>query len=529
MKIYKLPVLALAALACLLSASASAQMTSADYQVSPCFYASGGGISTAAASKVVGTIGGGPMGLSASTSYIGKGGVIASAFRLEATSFQKPTALPDAAYKIIGIPVHVIGGNDANAVLADDLGAYNIKQWRFGRYDNGDDATYEYGGSGTIPEFVPGIGYWLIARGSKTIDATGFAVTPNTNHAGHDYYISDSPELTLALGWNQLANPFNFDILFADILYQSGGTIQGALSGVVQGGNHYYYNNGTWDHSAVIPAWEGFFVYVTTAGVKPVFPYIPVVKAPPQRQNDILAASSEYDWTIILTLTDVSGVDNGYIGVRNAAQPGFDQTDMLKPPTAPGMPMLALRVKNEKPSFGADFRAPFEDGATWNLNFSSGENRVLKLTGLDQIPEGMQAWLIFDDENRISPINGGEIILKNEIKSAQIVIGTEAYLTGQLGELLPKSFALHQNYPNPFNPTTTIRFDLPIEAYVRLDVFNILGQKVTTLLDQPMQPGYHSVAWNGDDGDGRTVASGVYFYRLAAGDNIAKKKMVVLK
>ncbi|MBD3258197.1 T9SS type A sorting domain-containing protein [candidate division GN15 bacterium] len=89
---------------------------------------------------------------------------------------------------------------------------------------------------------------------------------------------------------------------------------------------------------------------------------------------------------------------------------------------------------------------------------------------------------------------------------------------------LPGDFALHQNYPNPFNPSTEIAFSLPEASEVRLDVFNIAGQKVTTLVDGTLEAGHHTVTWDGSD-----LASGVYLYRLDAGTYSATKKMVLLK
>jgi len=79
---------------------------------------------------------------------------------------------------------------------------------------------------------------------------------------------------------------------------------------------------------------------------------------------------------------------------------------------------------------------------------------------------------------------------------------------------IPDNFAMHQNYPNPFNPTTTIRFDLPEAAKVRLVIYNILGQKVVTLQDQICSAGYKSVIWDGRSTGMSEVASGLYFYRL---------------
>lgn len=94
---------------------------------------------------------------------------------------------------------------------------------------------------------------------------------------------------------------------------------------------------------------------------------------------------------------------------------------------------------------------------------------------------------------------------------------------------LPTQYRLAQNYPNPFNPTTVIEFSLPSAGDVKLDVFNILGQRVTTLVDQFLPAGVHQVTFNGKTNSGRPLASGVYFYRLTAGDFTESHKMVLVK
>jgi hypothetical protein len=94
---------------------------------------------------------------------------------------------------------------------------------------------------------------------------------------------------------------------------------------------------------------------------------------------------------------------------------------------------------------------------------------------------------------------------------------------------LPTTFELYQNYPNPFNPSTQISFDLPTPDHVLLTVFNITGQKVATLLDQAMPTGNHVVTWNGIDIRGHEVSSGVYFYRLTAGDFTATRKLALVR
>jgi len=94
---------------------------------------------------------------------------------------------------------------------------------------------------------------------------------------------------------------------------------------------------------------------------------------------------------------------------------------------------------------------------------------------------------------------------------------------------VPTSYGLSQNYPNPFNPTTEISFDLPKASQVELSIFNVLGQQVRSLVNQSMEAGQHQLMWDGRDGSGSQVSSGVYFYRLSAGSFSETRKMMLLK
>lgn len=95
--------------------------------------------------------------------------------------------------------------------------------------------------------------------------------------------------------------------------------------------------------------------------------------------------------------------------------------------------------------------------------------------------------------------------------------------------LLPTEFALSQNSPNPFNPSTKIEFALPRASKTRIEVYNIVGQKVKTLLDTYLSAGYQQVEWDGTDQRGNAVASGVYLYKMTAGDFAETKKMLLMK
>ena len=92
-----------------------------------------------------------------------------------------------------------------------------------------------------------------------------------------------------------------------------------------------------------------------------------------------------------------------------------------------------------------------------------------------------------------------------------------------------KAFQLGQNYPNPFNPTTTIQYDIPQITTVQLNIYNLLGQKVRTLINKKQSPGHYSVTWDGKDDLGKTVASGIYLYQLQTEHFVQTKKMILMR
>jgi len=94
---------------------------------------------------------------------------------------------------------------------------------------------------------------------------------------------------------------------------------------------------------------------------------------------------------------------------------------------------------------------------------------------------------------------------------------------------LPNRYSLLQNYPNPFNPQTVIQYALPHDCEVQITIYNILGQKVRTLVNEYQEAGYKRVVWDSRNDTGEEVASGIYFYKIKAGEFTDSKKMVILK
>jgi photosystem II stability/assembly factor-like uncharacterized protein len=168
---------------------------------------------------------------------------------------------------------------------------------------------------------------------------------------------------------------------------------------------------------------------------------------------------------------------------------------------------------------GSDVYSTGDSGENYTLNYSQSD--TLQFIDVDVIKIEENYWI-----TGYATGNNGTIAKYKEL-----------YLVTEIEPIhntIPESYSLKQNYPNPFNPTTSIEFSLPVAADVELNIFNILGQKVATLINEQRSAGYHSVVWNADDSNGRKLSSGIYFYMLKAsgidGNEFQKiKKMVLLK
>jgi hypothetical protein len=211
---------------------------------------------------------------------------------------------------------------------------------------------------------------------------------------------------------------------------------------------------------------------------------------------------------------------------RSSAQTGFDRFDEPLLPQIPDAKVAspyfivdqfaltkdAQPILNNEQDFADSYR---------NLVIPAG-NKSLHWAG-DAIHENFVLALVNEDTYRI--IEPGDSITfsdRSKERRFKTFIGTREQIEKHV---LPESPYLFDNYPNPFNPTTVLRFAITKAAHVRLDVFDVLGRKVSTLVNQPMQAGYHTSRFNGIN-----LASGLYLYRLSIdNDVIAVKKMTLVK
>jgi Leucine-rich repeat (LRR) protein len=154
-------------------------------------------------------------------------------------------------------------------------------------------------------------------------------------------------------------------------------------------------------------------------------------------------------------------------------------------------------------------------------------NPTLSISNMDLSKAGLYHCRLTNNMVQLPPLETERIELKL-IVNEKLDIKEGLPLNDNL-KLLPETFDLQQNYPNPFNPSTTIRYDLPSDSNVKLQIFNSAGQLVTTLVNGYEAAGYRTALWNGRNRYGNAVASGVYFYRIEAGSFVQSRKMLLLK
>ena len=199
----------------------------------------------------------------------------------------------------------------------------------------------------------------------------------------------------------------------------------------------------------------------------------------------------------------------------------------------------------------------FKDAATITSAVQSGDDGVVvtftaslrDVSGADDPILNYTAWAFSDDTEDslglVTADNSADYTINGLVtdEAAYIVVFANSTLCSPWSEgthfekvvgiadndVLPKSFDISANYPNPFNPTTTINYQVPKTAHVKIVIFNLLGQKVATLVDDELVAGFHSTQFNGLTDRGRPLSSGIYFYRMTTGGFSKTQKMMFLK
>jgi len=258
------------------------------------------------------------------------------------------------------------------------------------------------------------------------------------------------------------------------------------------------------------------------------------------------------DWYVPMSVVNdgntLRDTYNGF-GIMKDAQNGYDKLDAKDfMPITVAFVDLYFPHYNEmnindywpnRPMCAAyDMRSDFPDTTYWNFVvqvWNSTSTHFTMSWDNSQIPSGSVVNLIDLEEDDPFPLdmktNDTYDITSssdmNYLHYFQII--SHPKVTGLEGEQVPVKFALMNNYPNPFNSSTTINYSIDKYNQTELRIYTLQGQLVTTLVNKIHHPGSYSIQWDGKNTSGHKVASGLYFYRLSAGDRVDTKKIIFLK
>ena len=457
-------------------------------------------------------------------------------------------SLPSNSYRMVSVPIVPTDG-DPESVFSE-LGSYNDTRWRFGRWSQGDSAYYHefsVDWNDDNDNVEPGRGYWMIVDNSRSIDATGRSTVPTGEVGRESYYV-----VSLDSGWNQIGHPFHFDVAWDSVMVRkhADSTAYPIADDPfpLLDGNLFGWSSGDYDsETATLEAWKGYFVKSLWPGSMELL--IPPVESQGATAKERWTGEYDTDWLIQLSARSDARLDNhNYIGTSGRASNTWDRMDRADPPPRPTSYLRLSFPHSDLGRYsgrlGTDIRSVISEGESWKFEVQTDLSLAtvqLDFSGMETVPESYSTVLIDEAAGVMIDLRDHAAYEFNmgpsgEPREFQIVVGTEKYVEQAESGLpdVPRRFGLAQNYPNPFNPLTTIDFEIPAHggtAYLptSLKVYSLLGREVATLIDEPKQAGYHSATWNGRNGAGREVSSGVYFYRVVAGPYQETRRMVLLR
>lgn len=417
-----------------------------------------------------------------------------------------PLTLTPRKFRMVSVPLS-LDDPTPSGVFSDDFGNYNPSLWRLFRWN--DTANSEFP---RVPLCRPGTAFWLISSAATQFDAdNGTSVT------------SEQPfSLTLAPGWNQISTPFAFPVAWDSIAGTANLTPPYAFDGV-------QYQPAV----RVLQPWEGYFVLNGQREQRTLL--VSPIEAQATSSLERVALSSEevYRMKIFARLAGTELSDShtsfGFLhpDVMNVAQFNYRE-----PPPVSDYLQVCI-VENGLPYMSSFKRVPPE-GASWDFEIRSSQPGHVEwsVEEFGSLPSGFRPHIVDRDEFVSLPFAERRFTTPVErTRHFRLMVGTEEYLRQNSGgiPMQPLEYALEQNYPNPFNPTTTIRYQLKRRSHVTLEIFDAVGRLVRTLVNSEQLTGSHAAIWDGRNEIGVETSSGVYFYRLHAGDFAMTRKLLRLK
>ncbi len=423
----------------------------------------------------------------------------------------------EAAYRLVSAPMWLTE-NSPDSVLTDDLGDYDDTEWRFFEPVPGERAQNYPEFPDTDP-FTPGKAFWLVIKDRDRQIDTGAGVTVDL----HRHFLYRLQE-----GWNAIGNPYTFDIPLENIRLSNGDPL-----------HIYYYDNGWQEHNGDIVPFEGYMVWSETDINGLIFdPDL----TPDNELNTTVSTSAPLDWSIrIQGRTKHASDATTRVGVSERARNDHDPLDKPEPPGIGNY--ISVYVPHDdwnsaSKRFDRDIRSNLDRGQIWRFESYTNERRVdLDFFGMNTLPdqyrivlEDLDSRVVVDlaDQSRFSYVN----TRPDAPKVFRLIVGLPDFVEAAIQNqtLIPKEFALMPGYPNPFVDTITLPYQLPVDTHVEIEVYNVLGQKVATVVQQEQRAGYHRVAWDGVSNACRcNAASGVYFVTMRAEAYSQTEKVVYVR
>ena len=412
-------------------------------------------------------------------------------------------------YQMVSVPL-VLDDTEIDAVLMDDYGEYDTRRLRLFRWQG--DAYAEYpdieGG------FDVGKGFWLITNESKPFDIeNGESVNP-----------IEEFQLELQPGWNQIGNPFALTIP-----WPAGTTDPRIEAPVAFDGVEFLY-----DQTVLVP-WLGYFVF-NQASV----PLTVLLRARGAIESKRGASHNEpLDYRLrLLAETAKSRLKDlsTYIGFSEQATSGMDPLDRSEAP--PIGEYVRISVVEEGNRYAGNVKPLGEGGQYWDLEVDgtvTNEAIQVRLVEEGVLPEGYQVHVLDQDNEYALAVDDSTFTINlstsDTVRKLRLIIGAPSFVEESREgiALQPTEFRLDQNFPNPFDDETTIRYRLGAASLVSVDIYNMIGQRVRQLVSTTAEAGLYELQWDGRDDRGRALASGLYIYRLRAGEFTESRKMVIVR
>ncbi len=418
-------------------------------------------------------------------------------------------------YKMFSAPLLPMNTN-LFSMLFDNYGEYDIKHWRLLQWSDQDSAYREF------PDFqanlTPGTAFWLITRTGATFDLE--------NCLSMD--LSQPFIFRLNPGWNQIGNPFPFPVATDSVIAPD--EIEPP---VYYDGNDYQYN------IPVLNPWEGYFVYnlFTDQITVEILPIPAPTGLPKKTLTENINLEEEYYIQISGKMKNTLLVDeNNFVGLLKTSPVGCEKADISEAP--PIGDFVRLSVIEEKHRYAAKFKPVNQEGQCWDMTIDATipQRKIqMSVTEFGTLPENFKLHILDEDYQCPIQINQGTFTItmgdSGTTRQLKIIIGTDEYAKNNNNgiSLIPITNVLYQNYPNPFNPETTIRYQIGQRGQVTLEIYNMLGQKIRTLVHKSQSPGQHQIHWNGANDAGNSVASGIYIYSLKTSEFTHTRKLVLIR